>query len=194
MAKNWLWPNTDLEQPVFPSLFSSLLLLFFLKLHADLCQWRGTGPTSAYSLILVSAPNSYYPWIISPFSSTGRESLRSPKTNTLSTVLVTKGALVKEEGNLLCQNSQFYCWWEHFLPFLSRVWVCNSSSVLEPRHGAHAPVSSRWFVCFMHFPWEASLSYWSCHSCSWYCAGPLDFQTCPGSIPVSCLWAHQPSL
>ena len=95
MAKNWLWPNTDLEQPVFPSLFSSLLLLFFLQLHADLCQWRGTGPTSAYSLILVSAPNSYYPWIISPFSSTGRESLRSPKTNTLSTVLVTKGALVE---------------------------------------------------------------------------------------------------
>ena len=40
---------------------------------------------------------------------------------------------VKEEGNLLCQNSQFYYWCEHFLPFLFWVWVCNSSSVLTPR-------------------------------------------------------------
>ena len=79
-----------------PPLFSSLLLLFYLQLHADLCQWRGTGPTSAYSLILVGAPNSYYLWIISSIFSHRKRITQKPKDkHFVHTVLVTKGALVE---------------------------------------------------------------------------------------------------
>lgn len=79
-----------------PSLFSSLLLLFFLQLHADLCQWRGTGPASAYSPILVSAPNSYYHWIISSIFFHRKRITQKPKDKYfVHTVLVTKGAPVE---------------------------------------------------------------------------------------------------
>lgn len=48
---------------------------------------------------------------------------------------------VKEEGNLLCKNFQFYFWWENVFTFLILVWVWNSSSVLTPPALVHVHVS-----------------------------------------------------
>lgn len=71
-----------------------------------------------------------------PSSLIERESLTAPQTNALSTQFKwPRSTWVKEEGNLLCQNSQFYFWWENFFTFL--VWVCNSSSVLTPPAQVH---------------------------------------------------------